>query len=529
MQETIQQMSNQVTEKWNNLTKKQKILIGVGVATLIIAMVAVSLMARPKYKVLFSEPVEDKFMQQVTEVLTEKKIKYRIIDDSTNIEVEENAYQEAKMYTASLGITETGISLEQLLNNDMSTTQSEMDLKSKEYLRESLQKALKTMDGVEDARVELVIPEQKNAYLQSQVESNASVFLTLSKPLTSVQCETIATYVASSVQNLKKENVVVIDSTGKTLYTGQEDQNTTVGKQQELKLAAEAEMKQKVENLLTSMYDDVRISPNLVLDFDQYQEKKEEYATQGDDESRGVVQHETESKSSSTNANAGDVPGTDTNGGDTPTYQTIDGSASESKENSKEITYAPDKKESNYIKNSGDIDFEQSSISVNLFRNKIYKEEMVTPTLTGMTWEEFKEANRLQTALTVEENLISLVKSATGLENVVVNAYENPIFLDQEVYAIDYKDYIVFILLGAALLIILFIMLKFRKQEEVVEVEPELEVEEMLKAAKEQVELEEIELKENLETKRQIDKFVDEKPEAVANLLRNWLADEDWE
>ena len=51
----------------------------------------------------------------------------------------------------------------------------------------------------------------------------------------------------------------------------------------------------------------------------------------------------------------------------------------------------------------------------------------------------------------------------------------------------------------------------------------------MLKVAKDQVELDEIEVKENLETKRQIDKFVDEKPEAVASLLRNWLADEDWE
>ena len=71
--------------------------------------------------------------------------------------------------------------------------------------------------------------------------------------------------------------------------------------------------------------------------------------------------------------------------------------------------------------------------------------------------------------------------------------------------------------------------MKFRKHDEEVEVEPELEVEEMLKNAKEEVELEEIELKETLETKRQIDKFVDEKPEAVANLLRNWLTEEDWE
>ena len=84
-------------------------------------------------------------------------------------------------------------------------------------------------------------------------------------------------------------------------------------------------------------------------------------------------------------------------------------------------------------------------------------------------------------------------------------------------------------LIIAVLMLVTFVFMKFRKQEDVVEVEPELEVEEMLKAAKAQVELDEIEVKESLETKRQIDKFVDEKPEAVANLLRNWLTDEDWE
>lgn len=529
MQETIQQMSNQVTEKWNNLSKKQKIGIGIGIGALVIAIIVTCILMQPKYKVLFSENIEASSIAEITSVLEENGIKYRVINDSTNIEVLEKSYQEALMYTASSGVIEKGMSLEDLLNNDMSTTQNEMNLKNKEYLRESLQTTLKSMDGIEDARIELVIPEQKNAYLQSQVESNASVFLTLSKPLTSAQCESIAIYVASGVQNLKKENVVIIDSTGKTLYSGKEDTNTTVGKQQELKNAAESEVKQKVMDLMGSMYDDVRISPNLVLNFDQYQEKKEQYATQGDDESRGVVQKETETKSSATNASTGDIPGTDTNGGDAVTYQNIEGGSSESKESSKDITYAPDKTESIYTRNVGDIDLEKSSISVNLFKNKIYKEENVTPTLTGMTWEEFKEENRLQTALAVDEAIVNSVKSATGIENVVVNAYENPIFLDQEEYSIDYKDYIPFILLIAALALIVFVVLKFRKQDEVVEVEPELEVEEMLKVAKDQVELDEIEVKENLETKRQIDKFVDEKPEAVASLLRNWLADEDWE
>ena len=40
--------------------------------------------------------------------------------------------------------------------------------------------------------------------------------------------------------------------------------------------------------------------------------------------------------------------------------------------------------------------------------------------------------------------------------------------------------------------------------------------------------LDDIEFSEKSETRRMIDKFVDENPEAVAQLLRNWL-NEDWD
>ena len=72
-------------------------------------------------------------------------------------------------------------------------------------------------------------------------------------------------------------------------------------------------------------------------------------------------------------------------------------------------------------------------------------------------------------------------------------------------------------------------MFRFRKTAGEVKTEPEIQVEEMLKITKEEIELEDIQLKDNLDTKRRIEKFVDEKPEAVANLLRNWLTEEDWE
>ena len=42
-----------------------------------------------------------------------------------------------------------------------------------------------------------------------------------------------------------------------------------------------------------------------------------------------------------------------------------------------------------------------------------------------------------------------------------------------------------------------------------------------------EIELEDISTEQASETRKLIEKFVDENPEAVANLLRNWLS-EDW-
>lgn len=529
MQETIQQISDQITDKWNNLTKQRKVQIGLGVIICVGLLILIVFLSRPKYKILFSENVDAKTVAQVAAVLDEQSIKYRLINESTNIEVQDSHYQQALMYTAASGTMEEGMTLEELLTNDMSTTTQQYNTKTKEYSKQTLQETLKMIDGIEKARVELVIPEEKNAYLQSQMKGSASVFLTLSKPLTSQQCEGIATYVASGVQNLEKEHIVIIDSTGETLYSGEQENLAALGKQQELKSSAEYQVKSKVVELLDNMYDDIRISPNLVLDWDQYQENNTKYETQGEDEVRGIVSSEVEAKSTTTNSTAGGEPGTGSNGGDIPTYQSIQSGDQSSKDTQSEINYLPNKQESIYVKNIGEVDLEKSTLSVNLSNNKIYKEEDIVPTLTTLSWYEFKQQNKQPIPLPVDTSIVELISNATGIQNVVVSAYENPIFLDAEKYVIDYKDFIPYIVLIALLILVAFVILKFRKQDSTVEVEPELEIEEMLKTAKEQVETDEIDMRENLESKRQIDKFVDEKPEAVANLLKNWLTDEDWE
>ena len=71
-------------------------------------------------------------------------------------------------------------------------------------------------------------------------------------------------------------------------------------------------------------------------------------------------------------------------------------------------------------------------------------------------------------------------------------------------------------------------IIKGTEPEEVIEMEPELSIEEMLESTQQKEPIEEIDYNEQSEYKKQIDQFVDEKPEAVAQLLRNWL-NEEWE
>jgi flagellar M-ring protein FliF len=88
------------------------------------------------------------------------------------------------------------------------------------------------------------------------------------------------------------------------------------------------------------------------------------------------------------------------------------------------------------------------------------------------------------------------------------------------------------LLLLIAMLIIA--LLARRKEEEEEDVEPELSVEDLLattqleEAKDEEQRLKEIDYEQENEIKKQIDKFVNEKPEAVAALLRNWLNAEEW-
>lgn len=92
----------------------------------------------------------------------------------------------------------------------------------------------------------------------------------------------------------------------------------------------------------------------------------------------------------------------------------------------------------------------------------------------------------------------------------------------------SFSDYLPYILAVVIILLLVFIVFRTAAPVEVTETEPELSVEQLLATTKETQSLENIEFDDKSEIRKMIEKFVDENPEAVANLLRNWLSD-DWD
>ena len=179
---------------------------------------------------------------------------------------------------------------------------------------------------------------------------------------------------------------------------------------------------------------------------------------------------------------------------------------------------------------AGAIDLSKSSISIALIRYRELREEDAENRglLEGISWEEYKANNSEDIKLEVDPDYYKLVATACGIseDRITIIAYESPIFYDEEGMAISGStilSVVMFVLILALLAFVVLRSMGFRKRDAK---EEDLSVEDLLQSMPEQ-EYEDIDVEAKSETRKLIEKFVDDNPEAAAALLRNWL-NEDW-
>ena len=439
---------------------------------------------------------------------------------------------DANLLLGANNIPTSSYTLDDVLDGSFSTTEADKQKRYRLYLESQMEDDLESYAAVETATVQLTIPEDNGTLIAQTQETYASVLLQLASDASfdEENAAAMARFVATGLGNATTDNVTITDINGK-IWFPIEDTYSSVDKADTMmmvKQEAESLIKKEVRQVLlgTNEFTQIEVATNLSMDFSKKEVVEHNY-TPADGQEQGVLSHEEVYQSNATDASGG-VPGTDSN---SETDYMIDNSDStNSSTYERKSDYLPNEKITTTTEPTGTIVYTNSSVSAAMVRYKILKEEdaQLQGFLDGVTWDEYKLANAGRTKLDVDADLVSLVANATGIpsKNITIVAYEEMQFIDAPASKVSYKDIIQIVLIIIILGLLGFVVFMSLRTKREVEEEEELSVEDLLQSTQ-QEELESIESEQKSEARKLIENFVDENPEAVATLLRNWL-EEDW-
>lgn len=532
MLDRIKQIPARIAEMWKKLTKRQRVVtvssIGAVLLTLIILIV---LLNRVQYDKLttFETTAGAK---EAMEILATENIPNRLEDDMLTVSVDVTRKQDAVLALTNSD-TSSEMTLAMLEDNDLSTTGDDKERKSHLYMQSRVSSKLTTIEGIDDATVIYFPEDNRSSILTPSAEICCSVFLEINENFNADKTPvSVATAVAFAIGNETTDKIKVIDQYGHLLFGGEEededvqDLNTNLA----YKKAVEKWYKDKLFELaIKNDYTDAEIVASLSVNCDKVSQIFTEYLP-ADGQEQGVFDEYIKISSESTGG-SGDVPGTDSN--DETDYYIQTSSTGKSSYDENRIKYRPSERVTETLKEWGVIDNALSSLGITLTRIKEISEESLEKSgaLDEMSFDEYVEANSGMTELEVPEALYELFSDASGIpaSKIKITAYERPFYIGKEIVESNTSLYLEILLAVLIIGLLLFVVFRAMKPEEIIETEPELSVERLLATTKENQSLEDIEFGDKSETRKLIEKYIDENPEAVAALLRNWLNDDGWE
>jgi flagellar M-ring protein FliF len=293
------QSSESIKNFISTLTIKQKIVIGVSVATtFVLIILLVSIFNQPNYSVLFAD-LSQQDASKVIEHLSAQKIPYQIEDNGSMIKVPKDKVYETRLELAGKGLPSSGtVGYELFDKSSMGMSDFMQKLNYKRALEGELARTIMGQEGIEGARIHLVFPE-KSIFRDEQIPPSASVVIKLKDnyKLPQDKASAIVNFISSSVEGLSTNNITLIDTKGRLLWKEDSEDNLSFAstKQYEIKNSIEMYLAQKAQNLLDNVlgYGNSMVQVNADLNFNQVEKTMEIY----DPESQVVISEQTSSGS----------------------------------------------------------------------------------------------------------------------------------------------------------------------------------------------------------------------------------------
>lgn len=271
MQDILEKIFRNFTEFFKGLDATKKVGFIIVACMIAAAMTGIVVWAsKTRYETLYTD-LNKEDARKIAILLEEKKVPYQTSNDGKTIAIPEDLVGVWRLEIAKLGTSFSGtVGYEVFDKQSFGTTSFVQKVNKQRALEGELVKTIMYIQGVKRARVHISIPES-SPFVAEKKSPSASVVLELNNgvSLTPAEIKGVGSLVASSVEEMRPENVVILDDRGKKLSENIGDAMTATTAN---RLALEAQLNQKyekqIEEILTKVVGDGKVVAKVTVDLD---------------------------------------------------------------------------------------------------------------------------------------------------------------------------------------------------------------------------------------------------------------------
>ena len=268
---------NQARVFLEKLNRNQKWILG-GVSAVIIGGIIAIIIAnvQPTETAILWDSLEASDAARITDYLKANKIDYQFANNASTILVPKARVNEIRMAVMNQDlIQDSHVGYELFDKTNLGMSEAVQQLNTRRALEGEIARTIKSMDEVRDVSVRLTMPKTP-LFKKDEKPPTAAVKLRLKsgRSLNRISIEGIQNLVASSVEGMTPDKVVVTDNNGRMLSEPPIDANSLAGiTSAQLKQQRDFEnyLADKAQSLLEHAFgnENIKVRLNTDLDFDQ--------------------------------------------------------------------------------------------------------------------------------------------------------------------------------------------------------------------------------------------------------------------
>lgn len=290
MEQFFTKVINQFKDFFATLDFNRKVgLLFLTVITIASTIAVILWASKTRYSLLYTD-LNKEDSTQISRILEENGISYQLSADGKTIQIPEEQVGVWRLELAKKGVRFTGtVGYEIFDKQTFGTTSFVQKVNKQRALEGELVKTIMHLSGVKRARVHLSIPES-SPFVADKKPPSAAVVLELDRGVTMTRGEIkgIASLVSSSVEGMRGENVVIVNSKGKKLSENIGDAMTADTAN---RMALESRMNRKyemqIEEILQKVVGEGKVIAKVAVALDFTQSVVTE--TKFDEEAKAVI------------------------------------------------------------------------------------------------------------------------------------------------------------------------------------------------------------------------------------------------